>query len=206
MFNKPLLEDEGFAVKTVMTLREAREAVAIEMPRLIILDIHLPDGNGLDFLRELRKTSNVPVIALTNNKEEQDIVAGLASGCDDYIPKPYTFAVLLARMEALLRRVERVTNKLTIGPLSVDILAQRVYLNGTDLNLQPKECAVLLMLMQNENKPVSAQQLYETAWKLPMNENAGAVQYTVSNLRKKLEDSGYYIANIRKTGYVFECE
>jgi DNA-binding response OmpR family regulator len=104
MLNKPLLEAKGFAVELAMTLAEAREAVGRSMPDVIILDMRLPDGSGLDFLRELRKTSAVPVIALTVKKEDADIIEGMESGCDDYVPKPYSFPVLYTRIEGLLRR------------------------------------------------------------------------------------------------------
>jgi DNA-binding response OmpR family regulator len=137
-FNQPLLEAKGFTVKAAMTLYEAREAIKREMPGLIILDIHLPDGNGLDFLREIRETSNIPVIALTNNKQEQDIETGFASGCDDYMTKPYTFPVLYARIEGLLRRVSKVPDVLVKGSLTLNVLAGLAFLNGEDLHLQKK--------------------------------------------------------------------
>ncbi|MCL2216886.1 MAG: response regulator transcription factor [Defluviitaleaceae bacterium] len=210
MFNKPLLEDNGYRVETAMTLAEARKAVAEEIPSLIVLDIHLPDGNGLDFLCELRagkaEFSAIPVIALTDNTAEQDIVTGLTSGCDDYMPKPYTFAILKARIEVLLRRMARAqaADKLEAGPITLNLVAQRAYLGGEDMNLQPKEYAILLTLMQSEGKSVSAERLYETAWNQQMAENAGAIQFQISNLRKKLEGSGYTIPNKTKEGYTFE--
>jgi DNA-binding response OmpR family regulator len=212
MFNKPLLEDKGYRVETAMTLAQARKAIATEIPSLIVLDIHLPDGNGLDFLRELRtgkaEFSAIAVTALTDNTAEQDIVTGLTSGCDDYMPKPYTFAILNARIEALLRRTARAqaVGRLEAGPITLNLIAKRAYLDGEDMNLQPKEYAILMTLLQSEGKPVSAERLYEAAWGLQMVENAGAVQFQVSNLRKKLEGSGYTIPNKTKEGYTFEKE
>jgi len=205
-FNKSLLETKGFTVKLAMTLSEAREAISREMPALMILDIHLPDGNGFDFLREMRKISAVPVIALTNNAEEEDVVTGLASGCDDYVTKPHTFPVLYARIEALLRRTRHMPNKLKFDQLSIDMIARTAHFDGKELPLTSKEYAILLSLAQNENEAVSAERLYETAWKMPIIGDAGAVQFQISNLRKKLEGCGYTIVTKRGKGYLFEKE
>jgi DNA-binding response OmpR family regulator len=206
MCNKPLLESKGFTVKLAMTLREARDAVNEAMPDLIILDIHLPDGNGLDFLRELQKTSDIPVIALTNNKEEQDVVAGLSSGCDAYIPKPYTLPVLLAHIETVLRRAGQVPEAVTKGLLSLNPVAGQAFLNGEDLLLSQKEYSILLMFIQHEEKPMSADFIYEKVWGQPMTENSQALRTTVSRLRTRLQGSGYTIVNQKNEGYCFERE
>ena len=206
IFNKQLLEAEGFTVKLAMTLTEAREELAREMPGLIILDIHLPDGNGLDFLRELRKTSNVPVIALTNDNEENDLVVGLASGCDDYLPKPYTFPVLLARIDALMRRASNVPDLIEKGSLKLDVLAGQAFLYDKNLLLAQKEFLLLLFFVQNEEKTISAEYIYEKIWKQPMSDDDNALKNTVYKLRKKLNGSGYIITNERGEGYGFERE
>jgi DNA-binding response OmpR family regulator len=202
--NRLLLESKGFEVRLAMTLREAREAVSREMPGLIILDIHLPDGNGLDFLRELRKTSTVPVIALTSDNEEKDLVTGLESGCDDYVPKPYTFPVLHARIESLLRRAARVPETIVMGRLTLDVTAGVASLGGTDLLLTKKEFALLLTLFQNEGRYMSAENLYEKVWKAPMAGNSQAVKKTIGRLRAKIADSGHSIAWSRGEGYCLE--
>jgi len=204
IFNKPLLEAKGFTVRPAMTLREAREAIELEMPELVILDIRLPDGNGLDFLRELRKTSAVPVIALTNNSEEIDIINGLSSGCDDYVPKPYTFPLLYARIEALLRRSSSVPEVIQKSSLRLDVVSGQAFLNDGDLLLTQKEFALLLLFVQNGEKTMSAEYLYEKVWKKPIKNDKNALQVTVSKLRKKIEPSGYNIATSRGQGYKFE--
>jgi len=204
--NKKLLEDKGFTVISVMTLAEAREAVKRDTPGLIILDIHLPDGNGLDFLRELRKTSKIPVIALTNNKEEQDIVEGLASGCDDYIPKPYSFSILSARIDAVLRRTGRLPEIITKGVLTLNPLAGQAFINGTDLGLKPKEFALLLLFAENEGRVMDAEFIYTKVWNAPLADGKQTLQKRVSDLRSKLEDGGadYTISMIYGEGYTFE--
>ncbi|MDR1705999.1 MAG: response regulator transcription factor [Clostridiales bacterium] len=203
-YNKKLLEAKGFDVKSAMNLSSARAELALTMPDLIILDIHLPDGNGLNFLRVLRKASNIPVIALTNDKEESDIVTGFANGCDDYLPKPYTFPVLYAHVVALLRRAANVPDIVAKGSLSLDVMAGRAVLCGEDLLLTQKEFAVLLLLTQNEGKTLTAEYIYEKIWKQPSLAGSTALKNVVSRLRKKLGDS-YSISNDRvDDAYVLE--
>ena len=204
IFNKPLLEAKGFTVKPAATLAEARDITARELPCLIILDIHLPDGNGLDFLRELRKTSNVPVLALTDDNEDKDIVAGFASGCDDYVPKPYTFEVLYARIEGLLRRASGVPDFIEKGSLKVDISSRRAFVRGRDILLKPKEFDVLLYLVRNYETHIGAELLYRKIWGQEMSGDDNAVKFQISSLRKKLESSGYTITSKRGEGYCFE--
>ena len=207
MMNQPLLESKGFTVKMAMTIAEAWEVVAQTMPDLIVLDIRLPDGSGLDFLRELRKTSAVPVIALTNNKEEQDIVEGFASGCDDYIPKPYSLPVLGARIEALVRRTEKLPDVITKGALALRVNSNQALVNGKDIGLSPNiEFSLLCIFVKYENTTLSSEFLYQEAWGQPLAGNDSALRTAVYEVRKKLEgsDSGYTIASERGKGYRFE--
>jgi len=206
IFNKIHLEKKGFTVKLAMTIAQAHDEVSSEMPGLIILDIHLPDGNGLDFLRELRKTSNLPVIALTNNKEDEDIVKGLESGCDDYMPKPYTFPVLFARIERLLRRASQVPEKKVFGSLSLDVFSQQAFIHGEDLLLAQKEFALLLLFTENEDKTMSAEYIYQKVWNAPIGSDKNALQKRISTIRKRLENSncGYTVRTVYNEGYCFE--
>jgi DNA-binding response OmpR family regulator len=206
LFNKSLLEAKGFAVKLAMTLAQAREICAAEMPSLIILDIHLPDGNGLDFLRDLRQTSGVPVIALTKDSEEEHLVAGLAGGCDDYVTKPYAFPVLYARIGAVLRRISKLPDSIEKGALRLDVTAGRALVHGKDMLLTQKDFAMLLLFAQNEGRTVSAEALYEKLWKAPLAGNINALKNAVSRLRAKLGGSGYAIVTRRGEGYLFERE
>ena len=203
--NKMLLEASGYKAVTAMTIAEAWEAVKREMPALIVLDIRLPDGSGLDFLRQLRKTSAVPVVALTNDNTEKDIVLGLRSGCDDYVPKPYTLPVLHARIEALLRRAENIPETVAKGPLSLDVTAGVAMLDRTNLLLTQKEFALLLVFVQNEERFISMEYIYEKIWKAPMVDSQ-AIRQTVSRLNKKISGSGYLIVWSRGEGYSFERE
>ncbi|MCL2163975.1 MAG: response regulator transcription factor [Oscillospiraceae bacterium] len=204
IYNKSLLEAKGFTVRLAMTLQEAREIIRREMPSLIILDIHLPDGNGLDFLRDLRNTSMVPVIALTNDNEEEALVNGLESGCDDYIPKPYAFSVLFARIEALMRRADNIPEIINMWPLVLDPLAGHAYIDGKDMVLSKKEFALLLLFTQHEGKILSGDYLYEKVWKAPLVDDKNALQVAISKLRKKIGLSTYDIITLRGRGYIFK--
>jgi len=202
--NKSMLEDEGFTVKTVMTLDEARNFIEQQIPDAIILDIGMPDGNGLDFLREFRKSSKIPVLLLTGFGEDTDIIKGYDNGCNDYLPKPYTFGVLLARLKNLLQSAEQVPERIIRGPLSLDVQCGQAFTNDKDLHLTQKEFFLLLLFIQHEGVAVNADYLYKKVWGQPMNNDSQAIKKTIHRLRVSLEDSGYAINAIRGKGYIFE--
>jgi len=203
--NRSALAMRGCRVLEAETVEQGRELMEKENPDLIILDILLPDGNGLDFCEELRKDNNVPILFLSALGGNQDIVNGLIKGGDDYLPKPYDLDVLLARVEALLRRAGRKPEAvITVGALTLDTVSQRVTLNGEDIVLAQKEFALLLLFTQNEDKIMSAEYIYKNAWGQPMAGDKNAVRMAISRLRGKIEPSGYDISAIRGKGYIFE--
>ncbi|MDR0491158.1 MAG: response regulator transcription factor [Oscillospiraceae bacterium] len=204
--NKKILEREGYSLKQALTLREARSVIAEEPPCAIVLDIQLPDGSGLDFLRELRKTSNVPVLMLTGMGTPQDIVKGLEAGGDDYLPKPYEFPVFLARVQTLLRRASIMPETLSIGPIRIDTASGKAYVGGEEMGLSQKEYALLQLFIQQPGEILSAEYLYEKAWGQKLAGDENALRMGVSRLRSKLADSGYTIASSRGEGYCFERE
>ncbi len=204
--NKRMFEWAGYETDAALTLADARKACDVQMPDLIVLDIMLPDGRGLDFMNELRRHSQVPVLLLTGLTAPEDIVRGLTAGGDDYLTKPYDFDVLLARAEALLRRAENIPEKLTRGRLSFDIMADVAMLDGVDLLLTQKEFALLLIFAQNEEHYISADYLYEKVWKAPQSGNSQALKKTIHRLREKIKDSGWCIEWERGEGYSFERE
>jgi len=203
-FNKPLLEDSGFTVETAMTLAEARELVKRAIPDAIVLDIGMPDGSGLDFLRELRQTSKIPVLLLTGYGEDDDVVVGFESGCNDYLTKPYTFGVLLVRLKNLLQGAEQMPETITRGALTLDPLAGQAFLNEADLLLSKKEFSLLLLFVQNEGEAMSAEYVYEKIWKAPILEDKRALEIAISKLRKKIAASGFDISARYGQGYVFK--
>ena len=202
--NKMILERRGYSIRQAYSLAQAREIIAEEMPRAIVLDIQLPDGSGLDLLHELRKTSNVPVLMLTAMGTPEDIVRGLETGGDDYLSKPYDLSVFLMRVEALLRRVSIVPDTLTIGSIRIEIASNRAYINDVDMCLQPRELSLLRLFVQNPEKFMTAEYLYEKVWGQKMLGDDNPLKVAVSKLRAKLTDSGYTVVTSRGEGYCFE--
>ena len=202
--NKSMLEDEGFIVNTAMTLSEAKTSIEQKKPDLIVLDIGMPDGSGLEFLRKFRKSSKTPVLLLTGYSKDMDVIKGYENGCNDYLPKPYTFGVLLARLKSLLQSAEQVPECITHDSLHLDVQSGRAFVNGNDLLLAQKEFFLLLLFIQSEGVTMDAEHLYEKVWGQPMNKNNQAIKKTISRLRSSLEDTGYTIVVTRGKGYVFE--
>ncbi len=204
--NERMLKRRGYEVITALTLTEARIAIQAQMPDLFVLDIMLPDGSGLDFMAELRKYSQTPILLLTGLTTPEDIVRGLTAGGDDYLAKPYDFGVLLARVEALLRRAQQVPEHIHKGRLRLDVTADVATLDCHDLLLSQKEFALLLTFIQNEERFISSEYLYEKVWKQPMTVDSNALRSTLKRLRAKLEGSGYRITLSKGEGYQFEKE
>ena len=204
--NKKILERHGYTVKQAFTLGEARTIISEELPGAIVLDLQLPDGLGVDFLRELRKTSRIPVLLLTALGTPVDIIKGFEAGGDDYLPKPYDTTVFLMRVGALLRRSSMIPDSLAIGPIRIDVPASKAYLHGEDMGLQPKELSLLLQFMQQPEQMLTAEYLYEKAWGQAIMGQHSAIKVAISKLRSKLEGSGYTIVTSRGEGYCFERE
>jgi len=204
--NKRILERRGYSIRQAYNLAEARAIIAECPPRAIVLDIQLPDGNGVDFLRELRKTSNVPVLMLTAMGTPEDIVKGLQAGGDDYLPKPYDLNIFLVRVETVMRRASLIPDRLTFGAITIDTASDTAFLNGEDMGLQTKEFSLLQYLVQHPDQRMSADFLYEKVWGQKMNKDDTALKNAVSRLRKKLAESGYTILSERGEGYVFSVK
>jgi len=206
--NKFFLTQRGYDVRIAMNLAEAKEAISNATdeakPDLIVLDIMLPDGNGLDFLKELRAGGNyTPVLLLTALSETSDEMRGMQEGGDDYIAKPYENDILHTRIEALLRRAERVPQTIKKGTLLLESYSSQAYISGESLGLTAREYSVLLFLVQNEGRLLAADFIYGEIWKQPLNEDKNAAQTIISRLRKKIEPSGYSIETHRNKGYTF---
>ena len=204
--NKKILQRRGYLLKQAFSLEEARVIIAEDAPRAIVLDIMLPDGSGLDFLAELRQSSNVPVLMLTAMGTSQDIIRGLEAGGDDYLTKPYDLAVFLMRVEALLRRSSLVPDALEMGTLKLDPASGKAYIGGEDLFLPQKEYALLQQFVQYPEKIISAEYLYEKVWGQEMLDDDKSLKVAISKLRTKLAGSGYTITASRGEGYYLERE
>ena len=205
--HRRFFEEEGYRVLLAATYEQAREHLARETPGAIVLDIMLPDGNGLDLLTELRAAgSKIPIIMLTAWGKSRDVARGLRLGANDYMSKPFTYEVLKARVDAMFRNVEQIPETITRGGLTLKIMSDEVFVNGETLFLTQKEFSLLMLFVQNEGRIIGAEYLYEKVWGQPMMGNAGAMKNQVSNLRKKLMGSGYTVLPVRGEGYRFGPE
>ena len=172
---------------------------------LIILDINLPDGSGLDFCREIRKTSKVPIIFLTANDMEIDIVTGLETGADDYITKPFSLAVLRARVNAVSRRRHTDGNVFRLGKYEFDFDNMKFLDGNVPVELSKTEQRLLKIFVQNPGRTLSREMLIDRVWSDGaefVEENALSV--TVKRLRQKLSDVP--IKSVYGIGYVWEKE
>lgn len=184
-------------------LKEAKDLISDTDFDLIILDINLPDGNGIDLCIEIRKKSLIPIIILTANDMEIDIVTGLESGADDYITKPFSLAVLRARVNAVLRRKQNNVNVFRLGKYNFDFENMKFYIDDTPIELSKTEQRLLKIFVHNIGNTLSRDMLLESVWDCKaefVDENALSV--TVKRLRKKLPDIP--IKTIYGIGYVWE--
>lgn len=189
--NRRMLELNGYAVMTAGGVEEARRAAAERRPDLAVLDIMLPDGSGLDLCGELRgRYAGVPILFLTVLGENSDVLAGLRSGGDDYLTKPYDYDILLARIEALLRRAGSGSEPSAVGPFCFDHTAQRVYRDGEDVLLKPREYALFLLLARNPGSYFRPETLYRLVWAAEPGDDMRTVYTHVCGLRKKLGLTG----------------
>ena len=185
------LENDGIQVELCTALSQAQSILPGKDFDLLILDVNLPDGSGLDLLRDVRRRSGVPVILLTANDLETDIVVGLESGADDYITKPFSLAVLRARVNAQLRRGTPVQAAMVeLEGFSFDFEWMEFRKNGQLIELSKTEQRLLRVLTENRGRVLSRETLLERVWPGGaeyVEENALSV--TVKRLRDKLEDT-----------------
>ena len=184
------LEGGGLRVTVCRTLAEGRRTLEDGAFDLLILDVNLPDGNGLDFLRTLRRDHAAPVILLTANDPETDIVAGLELGADDYITKPFSLAVLRARVNAQLRRGTPAAARYEAEGLSLDFDRMEFQRDGQPVELSKTEQKLLRLLVENRGRTLTRAQLVDRIWTdgaAYVDENALSV--TVKRLRDKLEET-----------------
>ena len=189
------------------TLAEGRRALESGSFGLLILDVNLPDGNGLDFLRALRQESGMPVILLTANDLETDIVAGLELGADDYITKPFSLAVLRARVKTQLRRRTPAGDRVEIDGFVFDFGRMEFFRDGARVELSKTEQKLLRLLVENRGQTLTRPRLVDRIWTDGaeyVDENALSV--TVKRLRDKLEETPSrprYIKTVYGLGYTW---
>lgn len=201
------LEGAGFSVVIATDGQQALAAFQKEKPALIVLDLMLPGLDGLDVARVIRRESAVPIIMLTARSEEADRVSGLELGADDYVVKPFSLRELLARIRAVLRRVEGgLTPPMTIGELMIDFDRRQVTLHGYPVELSSTEFDLLALLVQNPGKVFTRLQLLEHLRGYPYECFDRTIDAHIKNLRKKLEPdckNPRYILTVQGVGYKF---
>ena len=196
------LEQEGYSVTSVGSGAEALQAVEQRSVRLVVLDLNLPDMDGLDVCRQIRIRSSVPIVMLTARDEEADRLAGLGAGADDYIGKPFSPRELVARMKAVLRRAEPHSEEqvLVLGDVVLQRDAREVGVAGEKVDLRPKEFDLLAYLMENRGIVVSRELLLERVWGFDYLGGTRTVDVHVAQLRRKL-GRPELIQTIRGSGY-----
>ena len=205
---KYALEQEGIKIDISKDLESGRFNVNENNYDLILLDVMLPDGNGYDFCKEIRKINNTPIIFLTACDDEVNVVMGLDLGGDDYITKPFRVRELISRIKAVVRRnkgEDKSKKVLKYGDLSIHTLEARVFKGSEEVFLTSVEYKLLLILIQNENIVLSRNQILEKLWDVTydfINDNTLTVY--IKRLREKIEDDSsnpHHIITVRGMGY-----
>ncbi len=199
------LVSEGYEVEWVLDGSSAARSASLEPPDLVVLDLYLPDVDGVDVCQDLREAfPTLPIMILSARTDEIDIVVGLDAGADDYMVKPFRLAELLARIRAHLRRPgSAAAEKTTVGDLSIDLGARRVTVGAADVDLRPKELDLLVLLAANAGRLVSRDHIVRELWEPGSSGSAKSLDMHVSSLRRKLLDGGSAtrITTIRGSGY-----
>jgi DNA-binding response OmpR family regulator len=206
-FIKKGLVEEHYAVDLAVDGEEGRDLAFANQYDLIILDIMIPGINGIDLCKEIRqKKIQTPVLMLTAKDSVKDKVAGLDSGADDYLTKPFSFQEFIARIRALLRRKPDPLMELRYKDLRIDVLSHRVFANEKEVVLSPKEYAILVYLMRNRGRVLSRIQIIENIWGYDFNPNTNIVDVHIKSLRDKIGEfvPSDFIRTIRGTGYMVE--
>ena len=208
-----LLRQEGYEVRSAATALQALEAVRQSSPDLVLLDIGLPDLNGVETCRRLRQTWTGPIIMLTGRRHDTDKVIGLDAGADDYVVKPFVTSELLARIRAALRRSRQpamagsATGNIVVGGIRLDPGARKTWVDQQPVPLSAREFDLLLLLAERAGQAVTRQSILDRIWGADFVGDVGALDVYIRALRKKIEpdpDRPAYIHTVRGVGYRLE--
>lgn len=205
------LSAQGSVVFDAPNGEEALRAAALERPDLIILDLGLPDLDGVEVTRRIREWSQVPIIILSVREQESDKVAALDAGADDYLVKPFGTGELMARIRAALRRAAQPDNQpvIAVGRLKVDLSHRQVSFAGDEIPLTPTEYDILRLLAQNIGKVLTHRQLLQQVWGQAYADDLHLLRVNISNLRRKVEPEPArprYIITEAGVGYRLRAE
>ncbi len=208
------LRQDGHTVDTASTGSEGLALWETSRYDAVVLDIMLPEKNGIEILKHIRKAGDLtPVLVLSAKIAVDDRVSGLQSGADDYMTKPFSFSELAARLQAITRRTPTAVQKgksgttLSVSDVTVDLLRRSVVRGDKKIDLQPREFALLELLMRNSNRPLTKALILERIWDYSFDPQTNIVDVLVCRLRNKL-DAGFdkkLIQTMRGVGYVFRA-
>ena len=204
--NAEMLALRGYEVLKASSAAQAREQLYWHTVDLIVLDIMLPDGNGVALCQEFKRLYHIPILFLTALSSNRDVVEGLRAGGDDYLLKPYDLEVLVARIEARLRSDADSRRYFCYGCLKLDTVSLTGYVNDRAIMLTQKEFTVLLLLARNAERKVSQAELLREVWGSESDADNRALWTLISRLRKKLnsKESRLEISSLRGGGYLLE--
>jgi two-component system KDP operon response regulator KdpE len=203
------LSAQGYVVTEAKTGEEALESVRRARPDLVLLDVNMPGMGGIEACREIRRSSDAPIIMLTVRKAERDKVLALDAGADDYVVKPFGMEELLARIRASLRRYapgDKIPAFVS-RDVTIDFESRRLAVRGRDIHLTPKEFDVLKFLVANQGKPLSHRRLLQAVWGPDYGEETENLRVVINQLRKKIESDPAqpkYILTEPWIGYRFQ--
>ncbi|HKX31668.1 MAG TPA: response regulator transcription factor [Blastocatellia bacterium] len=204
-----ILPPRGYEVRTAPGGNEALDEMRREMPSLVLLDLSMPEPSGLEVCRRIREFSDVPIIMLSERETESDKVAALEMGADDYVTKPFGTDELVARIRAILRRVQSVehrTSKLCAGDVMIDLDGRRVAVGDRQIRLTPKEFEVLNQLVRCAGKVVTHRTLLRAVWGTEATEQTDYLRVFINQIRNKIEPDPrrpQYIVTEPWVGYRF---
>jgi two-component system, OmpR family, KDP operon response regulator KdpE len=183
-----ILRDAGFEVVTAQTAQEALDAAALRAPSAAIVDLILPDGNGIDVCRSIREWSEMPILVLSAVGEETEKIRALDAGADDYVTKPFAPGELIARLNAALRRAGPAEEpSVSIDGLELDLAGHRVSRQGEEIHLTPKEFDLLRVLARNRGRLMTHRMLLGEVWGHAYEEDTHTLRVHIANLRRKIE-------------------
>lgn len=200
------LKKEGYSIIEADNGKKAIDIFSSEKIDLIILDIMMPKYDGWTVCREIRKISNIPIIMLTARSEESDELFGFELGADEYITKPFSPKILVARVKALLKRSYMEEEKISYDGLEIDVNGHRVFIEGREIEMTPKEYELLIFITQNKGAALSREQILNSVWGYDYFGDLRTVDTHIKRLRMKLENKSNYIQTVRGVGYRFEVD
>ena len=206
--NRTFLENEGYSVHCAESVQQAAFLLEECVPDLVLLDVMLPDGDGMDFCKILRQKTQAPVIFLTARDENDSVVMGFRSGGDDYITKPYDLNVLKARIDAQLRRSVRQETqhpRIDLPYLTIDLFAGTAVLDGNECPLPQRELQILYLLASKIGSRISYHEIYRTIYGCDVEDSKNTIRVNISRLKKHLsmdDLSTYEIASTSEGEYV----